>query len=958
MGSISRIGWMLAAGVSLSSMAAHAQTTTGEQAQTPPTLPGGDAVAPADSGDVVVLGSRIPRKIDTEGPAPVTTITSNDIQRQGYQSVPDVLKALTQNGGETQSQQDYSGNDFTPGAQQVDLRGLGPNHTLVLVNGRRIADFPLPLEGNSNFTDISNIPIGMIDQIQVLSGSASAIYGSDAISGVVNFELKSKPDGTRFDFRYGNTQHGGGASYRAGVTTGWDTGRFHGVISAELLDQRPLWEYQRSRQDSPDDDPDPDGRIARRNFLQLDSEGYYLDPGKATCDALSNTNFGTTYYATRATYGYVPSTDEEIDGHYCGSKQAIGYGTMISERQSISLYTTMGYKLSDHAELFMDGQFSYSKLKLFRDVLDWFYEAPDGSEDALFYDPKYVDASKTYYGDQLTDWERLFTPEEMGGLDKGMTRNRSVTYNITPGIRGHFGADSKWGYELSFNHAEYASKVQFPEVIIDKSNAFFLGAPVDDPNNDTGYQRFDADPARLFTALTPAEYASITALSTYRPKSWVNNVSASINTTELFNMSAGPVGFAAVAEAGNQGYNLHPDPLALKQYYVGLIDSDGHGTRQHWALGGEMRVPLFSMLQLSGAGRYDHYSFGGSSIGKFTYNLGYEFRPTKTLLFRAAYGTGFRAPDLNYVFRGPGNTHTGGVDYYLCRQDDPHATVGDCADGDYGDEHFLNHKSGNRRLQPETSVSVNTGVVWSPNRHFDVSLDYFRVAMKNEVLDLNIDNVLRDEADCRPDGDGVTHQDPNSPTCLDAIARVDRYTSGVNAGHIEGVQVMPINVAKETTDGIDVAAHLRFGAGRAGNFELGASYTYVFNHTIQQYPGDPVISELAFDSDYYIPRDKGTAYITWSLPRFSTTLTGLRTGKLPNYDEDAYVKASYLFNLSVQYDLTDRFRLSGTIDNLFDQAPIYDPTWTSYPYYNGSWFDGVGRSFYLQLTYKLGGSKL
>ena len=83
------------------------------------------------------------------------------------------------------------GDDFTPGAQQVDLRGLGPNHTLVLVNGRRIADFPLPLEGNSNFTDISNIPIGLIDQIQVLSGSASAIYGSDAISGVVNFQLKA-----------------------------------------------------------------------------------------------------------------------------------------------------------------------------------------------------------------------------------------------------------------------------------------------------------------------------------------------------------------------------------------------------------------------------------------------------------------------------------------------------------------------------------------------------------------------------------------------------------------------------------------------------------------------------------------------------------------------------------------------------------------------------------------------
>ena len=79
--------------------------------------------------------------------------------------MPDVLRSLTQNGGETQSQQSASGADFSPGAQQVDLRGLGPNHTLVLVNGRRIADFPLPFQGRSNFTDVSNIPLGMVDRI-------------------------------------------------------------------------------------------------------------------------------------------------------------------------------------------------------------------------------------------------------------------------------------------------------------------------------------------------------------------------------------------------------------------------------------------------------------------------------------------------------------------------------------------------------------------------------------------------------------------------------------------------------------------------------------------------------------------------------------------------------------------------------------------------------------------------
>src|SRR5262245_41657396 len=93
--------------------------------------------------EVVVIGSRIPR-VKSEGPAPVTTITAQDILNQGLTSVPDVLKSITQNSGATQSQQSFSGADFTPGAEQVDLRGLGANHSLVLVNGRRIGDFPLP----------------------------------------------------------------------------------------------------------------------------------------------------------------------------------------------------------------------------------------------------------------------------------------------------------------------------------------------------------------------------------------------------------------------------------------------------------------------------------------------------------------------------------------------------------------------------------------------------------------------------------------------------------------------------------------------------------------------------------------------------------------------------------------------------------------------------------------------
>ncbi len=896
------------------------------------------AAADGDANkDIVVLGSRIPR-IQAEGPAPVTVITADDILRNGFQSVPDVLRGITQNGGETQSQQSASGASFTPGAQQVDLRGLGPNHTLVLVNGRRIADFPLPFQGNGNFVDISNIPVGLIERVEVLSGSASAIYGSDAIAGVVNFQLKAKPDGTRIDLRYGDTQHGGGSSWRLTGTTGWQTGGFHGVLGVEYLSQRPLWQYQRRRQDSTADNPTTATPIARRTFLRADEDQNYLDPGAATCAALSDLNQGSVYYADRRRYG-----------KFCGSNTSVAYGTMLSDRQSISAYSALGYDLNERLELFADLQFSHSTLKLFRDVKSWYYVSPDGNEEGTFFNQN-LSPDATDSGLQLDNWYRQFTPEEMGGFGPGMTRNRSVTFNITPGVRGTFGADNRWNFEASYNHAEYSSRVTFPQVVIGKANAFFLGQQQGiDP--ESGYPIFNADPRRLYTPLTPAEYRSITADSVYRPKSWTNNVAATVNTTSLFQLPAGPVGFAATAEAGNQGYNLRPDPLALGNYYVGLVDSDGRGTRTHWGVGYEFRVPLLSVLQVSTAGRYDRYQFAGNGFGRFTYNVGGELRPTRRLLLRSAYGTGFRAPDLNYVFRGPGNTHPSATDYYLCRTEEPDETIGDCS---YSDTGIIARKQGNRKLRPETSTSFNGGVVWQPSRQIDLSVDYFRVKMKNQVLDLNIDSLLRLESDCRAGGGA----DPSSPTCVDALARVQRYASGALAGQIQSVAVNPINVAEETTDGIDIAANLRLPTAAIGAFALSAGYTYVFNHHIRQYPGDPVVDKFRVDSNYDIPREKGTASLTWTYHDFSTTLTGLRLGKLPNYDQDGFIKPSYIANLTARYDIGDRMRVTGSINNLFDQAPIYDRTYGAYPYYDISWFDGVGRSFFVQLTYKTGGKPL
>jgi outer membrane receptor protein involved in Fe transport len=192
---------------------------------------------------------------------------------------------------------------------------------------------------------------------------------------------------------------------------------------------------------------------------------------------------------------------------------------------------------------------------------------------------------------------------------------------------------------------------------------------------------------------------------------------------------------------------------------------------------------------------------------------------------------------------------------------------------------------------------------------------------------------------------------------VDALARVHRFASGVNEGKIDYVAINPINIAHEKTSGIDIALHGRLPTS-FGEFGLSLAHTHVFKHTFRQYPGDASIDKLAYDSGYDIPRDKSTASVSWALEGLKWTIEGRRLGKLPNYDEDAYIKASYLFNTTLQYDFTDHLRGSLSVTNLFDKLPVRDPSYSAYPYYDISWFDSVGRSMFLQLTYKLGGSGL
>jgi outer membrane receptor protein involved in Fe transport len=355
---------------------------------------------------------------------------------------------------------------------------------------------------------------------------------------------------------------------------------------------------------------------------------------------------------------------------------------------------------------------------------------------------------------------------------------------------------------------------------------------------------------------------------------------------------------------------------------------------------------------VSTAGRYDSYHFAGHDSGKFTYNFGVEFRPLDSLLVRGFYGTGFRAPDLHYVFAGEGNVESGGNDYYLCRTEEPDEDIGDCS---FADLDIIARRNGNRELDSETSKSWGAGFVWSPSDNWRVSVDYFDVKLENQVQNLRVDNVLRDEADCRlGETSNGTPVDANSPTCLDAIARVERYPVGSpSEGEVAAVRVNPINIANENTDGIDFAFRYRQPIGES-SLTFNASYTKVFDHESQQYVGDPVIDQFLPDSGYVIPRSKATASVTFDTGPFSATLAARRLDKLANWDEDGLIPASTWMNASFEYRIAETVSARLTVDNLTDKQPVKDPTYASYPYYDISWFDSVGRTVYFTVNYTFG----
>lgn len=917
-----KIPLVLAAALAVGS----AQTHSAEVGPTP---------TPQDTGTmeaVVVTGSHIPRT-EVEGAAPVVSLSAEDLRNSGFTSVSQAMSALTGNLGALDNNQTTDG--FSPGAQAVDLHGLGPNHTLVLINGRRFADYPQLYQGTSNFTDISSIPLSMVDRIEILSGSASAIYGSDAISGVINFILKKKADGFTLDLRGGSTQHGGGTNERAQFSGGFSNDRLDAVFALELLNEQPVWAFQRSTTNSRLNSPDP---YASPVFVREDQDQNYYDPPAGACQALAGLDQGSIVSAYRNNYG-----------NYCGSYRDVGYGTLQNGKKAVNAYGTLNYRLNDSTHLYLDVMAGGSNQDIYNTPLQW--------SSSYVLNGRTVDTPFLNQATGLVEqWQRkYFTFEENGGLDTAMIHNNDRTVSINGGVQGTVNG-SAWHYELNLSFSQNRLESIEPAILESAIQNYYLGPQlgVDDA---TGLPIYNAPVDRLYTPLTTAQFKSFVRNSTDQDTSRQSGVSLLFDNPQWIRLPAGPLAVAALAETGRQSLDMQVDPLTLNGGYYSLGNASATGSRTHSGVGVEVKVPVLDRVVASGAARYDRYSYGDTSSGKGTYSLGLEYRPLRSLLLRGSLGTGFRAPDLAYLYAALSNSSSGGTDYYLCRLNEAASGpdyTDNCSLGDVG---FNGRNTGNIHLQDETSTSLTAGFVYSPNSTLEFTADYYQIDLRNEVTLQSSDTLLRQEADCRLgqtiDGAAVN---PNSALCQQVLSQIVRNPADAfaNPNQITSVTVLPINAAVEKTSGIDLSARYRIQAGAAGRFDLRAALTDVFTHTIQLHAGDAVDNELTDYYYYVIPRYKATYSVTWTLGRYATTLFGSRIGGLPNYDGTERLAPTEKYNGTFHVDLNDGAELALSVTNLFDTKPQKDPTWTSYPYYASQWFDSIGRAFTVQWTAHFG----
>lgn len=836
---------------------------------------------PTSVSDVVVTGSNI-RSANTEGFNPVQVLGREEIQSSGKSTTSDLLRSISANTGNGSNETQNSG--WSSGAAGIGLRGLSQKNTLVLLNGRRVANYGFPGGGLSDtFVNLNALPMVAVQRLEVLKDGASAVYGSDAVAGVTNIITRQNFEGLEFGASYGVADQGGLETSTAKLVAGYgnleDDG-FNMLVSLEG--------YTRERLD--------------QNERDLTASGIYTDlPGgrwngwsaKGARFLVDGRSVPFLNPTGQCPEGMVLTSSTPIDGLQ-GDTCAINlaeHTTLIPSTDRYQGYVYGTARLTPNIEAFGEVLYSYVEgASLFGSSPFFTLEGGRFALNATtgLAEPvsNLLPATNPYnpYG--------VATPIEYTFFDLGRTlkTNKSTSYRALAGLRGtnehfdwEFAAFASASRERETVSGGFANRWTLADALADGSLNL---------HNPSATSQAVLDSIRLAT-LRPAD-------------SKLYGADFKI-TGELFNLPAGPVGYAAGVEFRHESLvSRNPKEIdAGLQVRPAIAAVDGE--RDVLAAYAEFNIPVTSTFDVQIAGRADEYSDFGSA---FSPKVGLRWKPFEKFLFRASASKGFRAPSLSE------NSASTMISY---------GTVLDPYDPDLPNSRqsptFFT--VGNTDLEPEETKSINLGLVFTPARNTALSFDWYNIKLDNLVGTNNIATVVQanDPADVIRDGRGK----------LQAV--YNRYQ----------------NLTSLETSGIDIDFSHRWDAGDAGFFVFSSAYTHVLKYERPNTVGGPILNYAGTNRGATLPAHKATSRVAWSRKAFDANLTWYYTS---GYDQatvvagQAHVDSYHQFDAYLGWAATQSVRLYAKVENLLDEAPPHDASFPGVraPYDFGQ-YDLRGRYF-------------
>jgi iron complex outermembrane receptor protein len=537
---------------------------------------------------IEVTGSRIPRA-DTEGVAPVALFNREDIERSGATTINEFFRKMVFSSAGIIDEQFTQG--FAPGTSGIDLRGLGVNRTLVLLDGRRLPVYPFGQDGTQSFVDINTIPLAAIERIEVLKDGASAIYGADAVAGVVNLITRKDIGGFEGTAQLGMTDKGDGKEGRLSAVAGKHWDQTNATIIVDYLNREAVMAKDRDITRS------ANGPIDDRSVLGNPGTWIPLSTGLPQADV------------------NCPADRIITDGpaSFCGYDFA-PWVTLIPETQRLGLLSNLEHEWGDGLRLFVRAMYSYSYSE--RDL------APTNNAPDLFF----------VSGDNPTnplgeDMVVLYRLEELGPRRDEFETN---AYNLLTGIGGYAGS---WDWEVALGYGQVDAEIT-------GVNGYAAAADLQTAVDNGTLNLFDDSPA------FDPDSVSYTTNRDGQSKHYFADVKA---TGEVFEMVTGPVQIALGAEMHREEFHDKFDELTQNGAILGVGGVSAEGDRNLQSTYAEFSVPATEDLELQLAGRFDHYSDFGSTLNP---KLGFRWQPRSDFLLRASAGTGFKAPSLHELYSG------------------------------------------------------------------------------------------------------------------------------------------------------------------------------------------------------------------------------------------------------------------------------------------------------------------